>query len=176
MKPFLVLLAVFLVAGNGARAQSNTTVSVVGAPPPATPEPTVVTSDKLEVDYGKGIGLFTGNVLAVDPRITLRADQMTAYFSTGTNTARTIQRMKAAGGVVIAQDKRKATAEHADYDATDGRVTLTGNPRVETPEGTVSGAKITFWHGQEKMEVVADAAATNRTQLIFQPEPEKKPE
>lgn len=163
------LLALSLPAG----AQTNVTVLPVTTV--TTNEPTVVTSDRLEVDYAKGLGTFTGNVLAVDPRITVRADKVIAFFSTGKNTARTIQSLKADGGVVLAQDNRKGTAEHAEYDAADGKVILTGNPKVETAEGTVTGAKITFWRGQDRMEVVSDTTATNRTQLIFQPEPTPPP-
>jgi lipopolysaccharide transport protein LptA len=166
---YLCLIAALLALSRPAGAQTN--VTVLPLPTVTTNEPTVVTSDRLEVDYAKGVGTFTGNVLAVDPRITVRADKVIAFFSTGTNTARTIQSLKADGGVVLAQDNRKGTAEHAEYEATAGKVVLTGHPKVETPEGIVSGAKITFWRGQDRMEVLSDITATNRTQLIFQPEP-----
>jgi lipopolysaccharide export system protein LptA len=170
----LWLIGVCLVAGAPGWAQSN--VTVLGGTPVTTNEPTVVTSDKLEVDYAKGVGTFTGNVLAVDPRITVRADKVIATFTTGTNTTRSIQSLHAEGGVVLSQENRKATAEKAEYDAAEGRVVLTGHPKVETADGTVSGGKITFWRGKEKMEVVADATETNRTQLIFQPEPAPPPQ
>lgn len=165
----LWLIGALLMAGAPGWAQSN--VTVLGGTTVTTNEPTVVTSDKLEVDYAKGVSTFTGNVLAVDPRITVRADKVIAVFTTGTNTTRSVRSLTAEGGVVLSQDNRKATAERAEYDAAEGRVILTGHPKVETPDGTVNGAKITFWRGKERMEVLSDASETNRTQLIFQPEP-----
>ncbi len=137
--------------------------------------PTVVTSDRLQVDYAKNIGVFEGNVLAVDPQITVRADKMTVTFGgatgvesgeTGTNAppARSLQQIVAEGGVVISQDERKATGEHAVYTAADGKVVLTGNPKVVTKDGTVTGKKITFWRNEDKMDVESGS------QLIFYPE------
>lgn len=142
----------------------------------STNEPTVVTSDRLQVDYAHNVGTFEGNVLAVDPRITVRADKVVAFFGSGeaTNAARTVQRLVATGGVVITQEKRKATGEQAEYTASEGKVVLTGNPQVQTTEGVVSGQKITFWQGQEKMDVESGGADTNRTRLIFYPDEQRK--
>ena len=132
-------------------------------------EPTVVTSERLQVDYAHNVGTFEGNVLAVDPRITIRADKMVVTFGGGTNqTARTIQKMNADGGVIITQDKRKATSDHAEYTSADGKVLLTGNPRVDEPGGSVSGERITFWQGQDKMDV------ENSTRTIIYPDEDKK--
>jgi lipopolysaccharide transport protein LptA len=170
---YLCICGTLLAAALPVLAQSN--VTVVTSPALTTNEPTVVTSDKLDVDYAKGVGTFTGNVLAVDPRITVRADKVVATFTAGTNTARTIQSLVADGGVVLSQENRKATADHAEYDATEGRVILTGQPKVESADGVVTGGKITFWRGKERMEVLTDTASTNRTQLIFTPEPAPEP-
>jgi lipopolysaccharide export system protein LptA len=135
--------------------------------PPA--EPTVVTSERLQVDYARNVGTFTGNVLAVDPRITVRADQMVVFFGGGTNTVRSLDKIVADGGVVISQGDRKATSEHAEYTAADGKVVLTGGPSVKAPDGVVTGERITFWREQEKMEVQS-ASETNRTRLVIHPE------
>ncbi|MCG3150519.1 MAG: Lipopolysaccharide export system protein LptA [Verrucomicrobiae bacterium] len=136
-------------------------------------EPTVVTSDRMQTDYASNVGTFEGNVLVTDPRITVRSDKMVVFFG-GTNTTRSVQRIIATGGVVINQDKKKATADRAEYTTTDSKVVLTDNPKVEGPEGIVTGKKITLWHGQEKMDVETDAADTNRTRLIIYPEELRK--
>lgn len=170
-----ILVVTFLAAGALA-ADTNTPAVSSKLTVGSTNEPTVVTSDRLQVDYAHNVGTFEGNVLAVDPRITVRADKIIAFFGDGSNTTRTLQRMFAEGGVVLSQDNRKATADRAEFTAGDGKVVLTGKPEVETAQGTVTGAKITFWQGQERMEVESGATETNRTRLIFQPEPPKEKE
>jgi lipopolysaccharide transport protein LptA len=145
-----------------------------------TNEPTVVTSDHLVVDYAHNVGTFTGNVIAIDPRITVRADKMVAFYGTvataGTNTTKSIQKIIADGGVVITQESKKSNSDHAEYTATDGKVVLTGNPRVEGPDGIVTGKRVTFWRGQDKIDVESDTTDTNRTRLIIYPEEQRKKE
>lgn len=146
-----------------------------------TNEPTVVTSDRMQTDYASNVGTFDGNVVVIDPRITVRADKMVVFFGAVsnivngvTNNTRSVQRIIATGGVVINQDKKKATSDHADYSTVDEKVVLTQNPKVEGPEGIVTGKKITLWHGKEKMDVEADVTDTNRTRLIIYPEEQRK--
>jgi lipopolysaccharide transport protein LptA len=149
-----------------------------------TNEPTIVTSEHLQADYLHNVGTFEGNVLAVDPRMTVRADKMTVFFGgtnivteTGTNTTRTVQKIVAVGAVVITTpDNKKANSDHAEYTAEDGKVILIGNPHVESPDGVVTGQKITFWRGSQKMDVVAGPTETNRTRLIIYPEEQRKKE
>ena len=150
----------------------------------ATNEPTIVTSEHLQADYLHNVGTFEGNVLAVDPRMTVRADKMTVFFggtnvvtSAGTNTTRSVQKIVADGAVVInTPDNKISRSDYAEYTAADGKVVLTGKPRVESPDGVVTGQKITFWRGSQKMDVVAGASETNRTRLIIYPEEQRKKE
>jgi len=165
------LMAVLVCAASGAVAQTNKSVLSTAV---ATNEPTVVTSDRLQVDYAHNVGTFEGNVLAVDPRITVRADKVIAFFGGGTNKTRQVERLLAQGGVVITQENRKATGEQAEYIAAEGKVILTGNPQVQLPQGTVTGVKITFRHGDEKMDVESDTTNTNRTRLTIFPEDLRK--
>jgi lipopolysaccharide transport protein LptA len=150
----------------------------------APKEPTVVTSERLQVDYTSNTGTFEGNVLAVDPRITVRADKMVVLFgqsdaAAGTTTGavekvdakmpRSLSKIFASGAVVITQEDRKATSEQAEYTAADGKVVLTGNPSLKGPDGTVTGEKITFWRDEQRMEV------ESKTRLILFPDEDKEP-
>lgn len=147
-----------------------------------TNEPTIVTSDRLSVAYAHNLGTFEGNVLAVDPRITVRADKMTVWFGittniidSTTNLVRSAQRIVAEGSVTITTpDDKVANSEHAVYTADDGKVVLTESPRVKSPDGNVTGKKITFWRNQNKMDVESDTTETNRTRLIIYPEEQRK--
>ena len=163
MKPFLLALLFASVT----RANTN--------------EPTVINSDRMQSDYLHNVGTFEGNVVVIDPHLTLRADKMTVFFG-GTNTivngvtnqVRAVHHIIATGAVEIHLDQKKATCDQADYTRDDDKAILTGAPKVETPDGVVTGKKITIWHGQEKMDVESDVTDTNRTRLIIFPEDQHK--
>ncbi len=157
-----LFLALALPVGAEETAKSNL---VAGAK-----EPTVVTAERMQADYLHNLGTLEGNVLVVDPRITVRADKMVVFYAgrEDTNALRGVQRIVAEGGVVIMQAERKATSEHAEYVATDGKVVLTGSPVLTGREGTVSGTKITFWRDTEKMEVEASS------RLVIYPEEQRR--
>jgi len=187
---FPLLLALVTTGAALAAGESNPppAAAAVAAPAPAaataesTNEPTVVTSEHLRVDYAHNVGTFEGDVLAVDPRITVRADKMTVFFGntnvvtgTITNTTRSVDRIIAEGAVVITTpENKKANSDKADYTSLDGKVILTGHPRVQSPDGVVTGSKITFWRGSNNMEVDSDKTDTNRTRLLIYPEEQRK--
>lgn len=191
---FLLLLTVALAGAALAAGESNqppaatataTAVTAAATAPSAaepTNEPTVVTSEHLRVDYAHNVGTFEGNVLAVDPRITVRADKMTVFFGstnivTGatTNATRSVDRIIAEGAVVITTpENKKSTSDKADYTAFDGKVILTGHPEVQSPDGVVTGSTITYWRGSKNMDVLSDATETNRTRLLIYPEEQRK--
>lgn len=166
------------VVTTNSSTSSVSTATVTGAVAAATStnEPTIVTAERSQLDYLKKVWVFEGNVLVVDPRITIRADKMNVYFGgNGTNQSGSIQKAIADGGVVITQEEKKATSDHAEYFSVGGKVVLTGHPEVKTPDGTVTGEKITFWRGSQKMDVEASTNASP-TRLIIYPDEMKKKE
>jgi lipopolysaccharide transport protein LptA len=189
MASIIVSAAAAVPAANAADAPAMDATS----PPPATAksplpaggstnEPTIITSEQLHGDYAHNVGTFEGNVLAVDPRMTVRADKMTVFFggtnvvtAAGTNTTRSVQKIIAEGGVVInTPDNKKSNSDRAEYTAQDGRVVLTGHPRAESADGVVIGKQITFWRDSQKMDVIAEEGSTNRTKLLIYPEDQRK--
>jgi lipopolysaccharide export system protein LptA len=162
----------------------------------STNEPTIITADVLHGDYAHNLGTFEGNVLVVDPRITVRADKMVVFFGstnvvvtsivtnamgttspvTTTNTTRAVQKIIADGAVVMTTpDNKKTNSEHAEYTAADGKVVLTGgHPRAESADGIVTGNKITFWRDSQRMDVDNSGTETNRPRLLIYPEEQRK--
>jgi lipopolysaccharide transport protein LptA len=178
MKRFLYTLALIGIGG----AVQAADVSTTSAGATSTNEPTVITSDVMHGDYVSNYGTFEGNVVVVDPHGTLRADKMVVFFGGTnnivdgvTNTVRSIQRIVATGGVVIlTPDKKKATCEHAVYTTADSKAVLTINPRVDSPDGIVTGKKITFWRDSQRMDVESDTTTTNRSNLLIYPDDQRK--
>lgn len=155
----------------------TSTVAAAAVAATTTNEPTIVTSDRSQLDYLKKVWVFEGNVLVADPRITIRANKIDVYFGGGgTNQSNSIQRAIAEGDVVITQDDKKSTSDRAEYTAEDGKVVLTGNPRVHNPDGVVTGTRITFWRGQEKMDIESDTNAAPTRLIIYPEEQKKKPQ
>ena len=173
-----------------APAATSAPPAVAKSPVPiasSTNEPTIITADYLHGDYAHNLGTFEGNVLVVDPRMTVRADKMIVFFGTTnavatagamttTNTTRSVRKIIADGAVVITTpDNKKSNSEHAEYTADDGRVVLTGgHPRAESADGVVTGDKITFWRDSQRMDVEYTQTDTNRPRLLIYPEEQRK--
>jgi lipopolysaccharide transport protein LptA len=215
MKKILIVaaasIAALVLGAGAAMAETNSTdqatapgatslpPAVAKSPLPAgstTNEPTIITADNLHGDYAHNVGTFEGNVLVVDPRMTVRADKMTVFFgatnvltastftnTTGTtvtvittNSTRSVQKIIADGAVVMTTpDNKKTNSEHAEYTAADGRVVLTGgHPRAESADGVVTGDKITFWRDSQRMDVENSQTETNRPRLLIYPEEQRK--
>lgn len=115
----------------------------------ASPDATVVTSDKLTFDYIKKFALFEGRVLVNDPRLQLSADRLTIIF-TEDGGAQTI---KAEGKVLLTQGDKKARSDVATYDVPTGKIVLAGGPpQVMQGRNILEGEVITFWRDEQRLE------------------------
>ena len=115
----------------------------------ASPDATVVTSDKLTFDYIKKFALFEGRVLVNDPRLQLSSDRLTIVF-TEDGGAQTI---KAEGKVLLTQGDKKARSDVATYDVPSGKIVLAGGPpQVMQGRNILEGEVITFWRDEQRLE------------------------
>lgn len=92
-------------------------------------EPTIITcSGPLEIDYEKEIAIFHNNV-KVDQKDhgVMHADRMDAYFDFKNKK---ILRIISQGNVKIVKDENTSYSDEALYSAEDGKLTLSGNPRL----------------------------------------------
>lgn len=89
---------------------------------------TTITCDgPLEVDHSSSTAYFYGNVLVRDPRGTLRADRMKVTFNT---REKRIDKIVCRGRVLIEQGQNQTYSDQAIYLAGEGRVILTGRPKL----------------------------------------------
>ncbi len=92
-------------------------------------EPTIITcTGPLEIDYEKEIAVFHNNVM-VDQKDhgVMHADRMDAYFDFKNKK---ILRIISKGNVKIVKDENTSYSDEALYSAQDGKLTLSGNPRL----------------------------------------------
>ena len=89
---------------------------------------TVITcTGPLEVEYEKNLAIFNKDVTVEDERGKLYADKMNVYLEPKT---RTITKVIASGNVRIVRGENTTYSERAEYTKSDGRVVLTGSPKL----------------------------------------------
>ena len=184
MKTTCLAMALAAAAlGVSLRAQTNSTpaapastnkTAAAGLTLGTTNEPTTITCNRWKYEYTRNAVFFNGDVLAINPRATLRSDLMWVAL----DQARSISNIISEGHVVITTpNNEKATGGHAVYTAKDRKLVLTVDPKVKA-RGTVwTGQIISFIlddKGIKDIEVETDPTSTNRSQLIIYPEAQKK--
>lgn len=132
------------------------------------PEMTYRETEK-EAYYRGGVTMDRGD-------LTVKSRELRAWFSkddpaTPDNEGNSLQRARADGNVDIVQGDstrtRKGVSEQADYEITDGKVTLTGGSPVFTDslKGTTRGQKITWFADNEKLQVEGATAQPTESRL-----------
>lgn len=114
------------------------------------PQTTITCKGNLDMDYEKNIAVFHQEVVVEDPRMKMTADKMTVFFKPD---SKTIEKVVAKGRVRFKKETKSAMAESAVYTANDGRVVLTGNPKVKKGQDVIAGEKITFFRDDQRMLV-----------------------
>ena len=110
-----------------AQLNSNVRVQFASAGEPLR-QPTVITCDgRLQIDYEKRIAIFHENVLVTDERGTVRGDLMEVFLEP---EEKEIERIVCTGNVHIRQGPNQTFSDSAVYLAKEGRVILTGSPKL----------------------------------------------
>lgn len=151
--------ALFILVGTSAWAAQS--------PPSGATEPqrpTTITADHLEVSRKERRAIYTGNVVAKTPDLTVTADRMEFEFD---EKMEAVERMVALGNVHISQGEgTTAVSERATYSIAQERVLLEGHPRVWHEGNMVSGARMTLYI-QENRQVVEGNESERVTAVIY---------
>lgn len=135
------ILAALLVA-----VSAPVMAQLAGKGPVVKDQPIDISSDKLDVLQNEHKAIFTGNVIAVQGTTTMRARQMTVFYTdssapekpaAGGSTAQGIQRIEADGDVVFTTPQETAQGDQAIYEVANDTITLTGPSVVLTRERNV---------------------------------------
>lgn len=132
-------------------------------------EPIHVRSDRLEAEGGLNKVSFSGDVVARHGDVTIYAQDLVLYYQ---DQRREVDRVEATGDVRIVQGSRVATAGKAIYFETEGRIVLTGSPRVHQGQSFIEGEEIVFLVNEEKSFIKSDQGS--RVNAVFQPEGDKE--
>jgi lipopolysaccharide export system protein LptA len=109
---------------------------------------TVITSSSLDVDYNTNIAVFSGNVHVDDLDGQMWADKMVVHFNPD---SREVQKLIATGKqVTILSRGRYSYSEKAVYTARDGKIVLTGDPRIRQGRNMYGADTITIFKDSDK--------------------------
>ena len=168
MKKFLIKVAVVCLAAVGVSAQNVSSIGMGGMTMGSGTSETHVNAKRADYDISKNVLVLDGDVVVRDPRVTIKADQITMLM----NTNREPEMVTAVGNVDIEQDLspavamvaaekkapavkgfRRATCGRAVYSVRSGITVLTDKP-VITQEGmTLRGSRIIYSRDEDKVHI-----------------------
>ena len=132
-------------------------------------EPIEISSDRLEGNDKTGVAKFSGKVVAKQGDVTIYADEVDIYYQAGT---RDVEKVVALKDVRIVQGERVATGDKAIFYHQQGKVVLSGDPKVHQGQDFVQGDEITVFLDDERSVVTAKEGA--RVNAVFHPQGEQK--
>lgn len=139
-------LAWSAVAVEPARNAASVSRRIAGGPAEDT-NSTVITSTQLSFDQQKRKAVFEKNVVVTDREIKIISDRLEVFFTEDNK----VDRIEAEGRVTIIRNDLKATGEKAAYDMQAGKMQLTGNPRIQRDQDTLTGETVTLWRNSKRI-------------------------
>lgn len=128
--------------------------------------------------------LFQGKVDARQGNLTIRADEMTVYYSTkkpqaagatSDKATNKVEKLICNKNVKVTQGDWLGTGDRMDYFATERKVILSGNAKAWQGQNMVAGKTITYYLDQKRSVVEQDENAKGRVRAVIHPESKKKP-
>jgi len=115
-----------------------------------------IQADRLDYFDAGRKALYSGHVILNTQDTKLQADRLEVYFSKKTEPSGSqIERALAEGHVVVTEPGRYARSERATYDASAGKIVMTGGPPVicDAEKGYSSGQRLTFYIHNDRLLV-----------------------
>lgn len=139
--------------------------------------PIDIEADSLEVIQPQKKAVFSGNVVAKQSGMTLKANKMTVYYS-GTDTkSNSISKIDVEGNVFLATAKETARGAAGNYDVVRNFVTLTGGVVLTRDKNVLKGSTLEYdiKNGTSKLigGVSATGQSSGRVRGLFVPEDKK---
>lgn len=138
-----IILATAALAATAASAQVKQQQPTSALKGHNTNAPVDVTSDRIEVQERADRAVFTGNVHATQADLTLDTQRLTVAYSGGQGSSNLqINRLDAAGGVVVHDPTETAKGDFGIYDLDRKLITLIGNVQLTRDKNEVNGSRL----------------------------------
>jgi len=128
--------------------------------------PITVKSNEMTADNKGKTAIFSGKVVAKQGDVTIFSDKLIVSYA---DISGSVDKVEALGNVRILQTNRTGFAEQAVYDSHNGRIVLTGSPRVEQGSDRISGKVITYYVDDEKSDVTSGGDPKARVEAVINP-------
>jgi len=159
-------------------------------------QPTVITSDSMDIDIANNVATLIGNVEVDDVEMNIKCHKMIIYLeslkdastakaSEDSEKSKQLRRVECIGDVVIVrkvkgaeaqQGEQKALAGHADYDVPTGKIVLTEDPVLIRGATRITGTTITIFRESERMKVDGGTITTTERGSESEEPAQKAPE
>jgi len=142
-------------------------------------EPINIEANRMVSQENNNSVVFLGNVDARQGKLTIRADEMTVFYSekkAGQDKSTSqMERLTCKNNVKITQGDWLGTGDRMDYTAKERRVILTGNAKAWQGQNMVAGKTIIYYLDEKRSVVEQDEATKGRVRAVLHPESKKKP-
>ncbi|MDH5677043.1 MAG: SPOR domain-containing protein [Nitrospinota bacterium] len=122
--------------------------------------PLKITSNEMITDKKNRKIIFSGSVVAVKGKLTIKTDEMTVWTD---EEQREFKRIVARGSVKIVRDNKTATGDTAEYfnvnpkTGEQERIEITGDAFLQDERTTASGKKVVYYFQTEDMKIYGGA-------------------
>ncbi|NMC74930.1 MAG: lipopolysaccharide transport periplasmic protein LptA [Geobacteraceae bacterium] len=127
-------------------------------------QPITIRSNELQADTKSRIATFLGKVVAKQGDITIFADRLVVRYE---EQGGDVEMVEAIGNVRIVQENRIGTAQRGVYRTREGKITLSGNPKVVQGKDMITGREITYFVNEERSVVTGGPEA--RVEAVIYP-------
>lgn len=110
-------------------------------------KPVQISSDMLDVQQEQSIAVFSGNVIATQGGINMRADEMVVHYRNsggGDGAAKGVQKIVATGNVVFTNPTDTAKGDRAVYDVDAQTLDLTGDVLLTRDKNILKGTRMNY--------------------------------
>lgn len=128
--------------------------------------PITIKSNEMTADNKGKTAVFSGKVVAKQGDITIFSDKLIVSYA---DKAGDVEKVEALGNVRIVQQNRTGFADQAVYDSLNGRIVLTGSPRVVQGSDSISGKVVTYFVDDDKSEVSSGGDPKARVEAVINP-------
>jgi len=139
MRTFGIILASSLLGGGTAPAQQKQD-AVSALKGHDSNAPVDVSADRIEVQDRSDRAMFAGNVHVKQAELSLDTDRLTVAYSNDKGVQ--IQRLDAAGGVVVRSPSETAKGDFGIYDLDRKLITLIGAVQLNRGDNQVNGSRL----------------------------------
>lgn len=142
-------------------------------------DPIHIEADRMVSQEEANSVVFIGNVDASQGKVTIRADEMTVYYSQADKAkpksqSNKVKKMICRGNVEITQGDWLGTGNRMDYLAKDRMVILTGDAKAWQGQNMVSGKTIIYYLDEKRSIVKQDRSKPGRVKAVIHPGSDSK--